>query len=158
MHFHLRRVLFLILLSFIFSTSIFSQESQSGNQRAVPFSRYGSVGWSGAWATASGYLEAMINTPGVTNPFFRVGVAAATGFAIGSHVAFEAGLMFGKGNSHVEITGGYHYGFSKWYDFARIGGSVGYRYQKPEGVFIFRTGIGYTEGLYAGIGLRINPN
>lgn len=154
MNFYSRTVLCLILLSFIFSTPNFSQESQSGKKGISPISLYGSVGISGVWVTASGYIEAMITTPGNINPFFRVGIAAATGFAVGTHMAIEGGILTGKGKSHFEITGGWHYGFSEWYDFLPIGGSVGYRYQKPEGGFIFRTGIGYTEGLYVGIGVR----
>jgi len=83
MNFCLRKVLYLEFLLFIFSTSIFSQESQSSNQGITPISLYGSVGISGVWATASGYIEAIITSPGHINPIFRVGIAAATGFAVG---------------------------------------------------------------------------
>ena len=32
-------------------------------------------------------------------------------------------------------------------------GSIGYRYQKPSGNFIFRCGLGYPESIYIGIGV-----
>jgi hypothetical protein len=38
------------------------------------------------------------------------------------------------------------------YTHIRPAGSVGYRYQKPGGRFLFRTGIGYPETLYLGLG------
>ncbi len=33
-------------------------------------------------------------------------------------------------------------------------GSIGYRFQKAEGGFIFRTGIGFPDGLYVSAGFR----
>ncbi len=32
-------------------------------------------------------------------------------------------------------------------------GSLGYRFQKPEGGILFRTGLGYPEGVFIGIGV-----
>lgn len=32
-------------------------------------------------------------------------------------------------------------------------GSMGYRYQKPDGNFVFRTGLGYPEGVFIGLGV-----
>lgn len=119
---------------------------------------YGVVGISGAWVTASGYYERIINpkyNESNTHLFIRVGYVAAGGFAVGEHIAIEGGLLIGKGNSYFELGAGWHKAISKWYDFVPLGGSIGYRYMKPQGHLIFRTGLSYIEGLYAGIGLRL---
>ena len=150
-----RTIVSLKLLLLLFCSPSFSQENQVDNYGLTPISVYGSVGISGAWVTASGYIEAIIMTPSYVNPFLRVGLAASGGLAVGTHIALEGGILFGEGNSHFEILGGWHHGISEWYDFLPYGGSVGYRYQKPQGGFIFRAGIGYTEGISIGIGVRL---
>ena len=82
---------------------------------------------------------------------------------IGWDRGFSIGVsqIFGKKSSHFEYSLGAHYFFdtddndeisyfspSSWI-FPML--EAGYRYQKPDGGFIFRTGVGIT-GLYFGLG------
>jgi hypothetical protein len=156
MYFLIRFLSCCILFTLILIIPCYTQETHPPDSKLNPISVYGAVGLSGAWATASGYIEFIPGTKsirGPVKPLIRGGIAAATGFAIGTHIAIEGGVLIGRRNSYFEFTGGWHYGISEWYDFIPVGGSAGYRFQKPGGHFIFRTGIGYTEGIYAGIGL-----
>lgn len=77
---------------------------------------------------------------------------------------FRIGLTMIKGayDKHFELSLGYmnfHGKATRWYDSFHLiygnhalAGSIGYRYQKPDGKFIFRTGLGYPETLYVSVG------
>lgn len=73
----------------------------------------------------------------------------------GHFLAVNAGQLFGKGNNHFEYNIGYTFfnppytSYSEHYPSAYIG----YRYQKPEGGFIFRTGFGWPEQVSIGAGI-----
>lgn len=41
------------------------------------------------------------------------------------------------------------------YTYFRAVGGIGYRYQKPSGRFIFRTGVAYPETVYLGLGVAL---
>ncbi|MFP4094735.1 MAG: hypothetical protein ACLFUB_09630 [Cyclobacteriaceae bacterium] len=95
------------------------------------------------------------------------GVRANAG---GPYQHLSLGLMSGHDNSHFELNLGLgriynKTGFanhdqiwgpepankSRYVDFYPVG-ALGYRYQKPDGHFLFRCGLGYPETLYMGIG------
>jgi hypothetical protein len=68
-------------------------------------------------------------------------------------------LLMGKGNSHLETGMGvlftYHPDTEQWAPIVNdrhIAGNIGYRYQKPGGWFVFRTGLGWPEGMYLSFG------
>ncbi len=91
----------------------------------------------------------------------------------GPHQSLMLGTMTGKRNSHLELNMGLARMFDRNsynaakdvsdyyadpppaksnYVAIRAAGSLGYRYQKPTGRFIFRVGGGFPETLYLGIG------
>jgi hypothetical protein len=68
-------------------------------------------------------------------------------------------IMTGKRNSHLETGMGvlftYWSGSNDWHPIVNeryIAGNLGYRYQKPGGSFVFRTGLGWPEGYYLSLG------
>lgn len=64
-------------------------------------------------------------------------------------------LTSGKENNHVEFNGGLSYFdeiVSNNDDTALPNFAVGYRYQRPGGELVFRTGLGFPDGLYASFG------
>jgi hypothetical protein len=68
-------------------------------------------------------------------------------------------LLMGKSNSHLETGMGviftYHPDTDIWAPIVNdrhIAGNIGYRYQKPGGWFVFRTGLGWPEGMYLSFG------
>jgi len=54
---------------------------------------------------------------------------------------------------HLEVGAGLVKSLEKYYDIIPLPGSIGNRIQKPNGHFIFRTGVGWPEALYFGLGL-----
>lgn len=82
-----------------------------------------------------------------------------------SYQSLAAGLLTGKRNSHFELFGGaalYQYTPVKLPggilpEDSSIGifpvGNIGYRYQKPDGGFIFRAGVGFPDMGYVGLGV-----
>lgn len=130
---------------------IFSAGAQLNYERQLIQFKDNSL--SGLWANAGiGYWGVMANFGG---PF--------------QHLSM--GLMSGHENNHFEFT----FGISRLYDKAGVNydrisgkqpvpttkaddvvywplGSLGYRYQKPGGGFVFRCGIAYPPLPYIGIG------
>jgi hypothetical protein len=68
-------------------------------------------------------------------------------------------VLMGKGNSHIETGMGvlftYHPDTKIWAPIVNdrhIAGNIGYRYQKPGSWFVFRSGLGWPEGIYLSVG------
>ena len=70
-------------------------------------------------------------------------------------------LLTGKRNSHFELSGGayikfLHYQISNTESVSETSTkpslTIGYRYQKPKGGFMFRTGFSIPETIYVGLG------
>ncbi|MGB3779358.1 MAG: hypothetical protein WA960_13445 [Tunicatimonas sp.] len=89
----------------------------------------------------------------------------------GDYQQLTAGLLIGKSRGHLELNLGgarmyNQQGFENYWmindpqakpvksDYVRLSpvGSLGYRFQKREGGFLFRTGLGYPEGIFVGLG------
>lgn len=137
-------------------TSGFSQ-TESGNEPSVYLKR-NSVQVAGGFillgASASGYYERIIGLKNLAF-FARGGVGTFAFFgSYGNFMLLEGGIItHAKNTHHFEAALGPNYFFDK--DFQGIvmpSLSAGYRLQKPDGHFIFRTGIGYFQGLYVGVG------
>lgn len=65
----------------------------------------------------------------------------------------QAGFFTGNKNSHFEFALGGMY-MNTLPNRSRIlpSGQLGYRYQKPNGAFVFRSGAGFPELIYLGMG------
>jgi hypothetical protein len=74
--------------------------------------------------------------------------------SLGLSVLFESSsYKIGVSNSKV-IYGGSGIEPSRLeYTLPLPSGNIGYRFQKPDSNFIFRTGIGWPEALYIGVGV-----
>jgi hypothetical protein len=80
----------------------------------------------------------------------------------GSYITASLQGLLGKNKSHLEfggglvaVTDGQLFFSSENYNVTTQilpAASVGYRYQKPEGGFVFRTGIGILDGVYLSFG------
>lgn len=69
------------------------------------------------------------------------------------YVLAQGGILTGTKNSHFEAALGACYLFDKGLEGYAPALSVGYRLQKPGSHFMFRTGLGFPEDLYVGIGV-----
>jgi hypothetical protein len=162
----------LFLCIFIYCNTSWAQSNEVPKNRSVNIHVDFGAGYLGAaninlektfTASESGKLEllgragmAYIFLPGVLCDNEN-GVFATTGLT----------LLIGKGKHHFEISGGSH--FKIWEDSNDEGGifscdgdlntivplvEIGYRYQKPEGGFLFRAHIG-TSGVAIGLGTSL---
>jgi hypothetical protein len=92
--------------------------------------------------------------------WFRVGAGPWAGWGpTGMNYVSTLSALMGRGAAHFEIGSGVL--FSYWSDEKEfhpivndryIAGFLGFRYQKPGGSFVFRTGLGWPEGIYLSLG------
>lgn len=120
---------------------------------------YGSVGWEIFSVSASAYAERIVGQ-GIESwgaeTFVRLGLIGLAGASDGNVLAIDGGLLIpGLSRSKyglLEVAAGWHPTLNGEVDFPPVGGTVAYRYQKPQGHFIFRFGVGIPEIMFAGIG------
>jgi len=120
---------------------------------------YLSLGYVPMWAAVNINYERMVyhNQNWFFNSFYAKlggGYFETWGY---SGPNFNGGLtvLSGKKNSHLEIDGGIAVIIDDWNGDVDVypGGALGYRFQKPGGHFVFRTGIGYPESFYLSFGV-----
>ena len=155
-----------------------------GNSHASDLERkknviHGTVGFLGVWAVANINYERLIldrKDKFLNTLWLRVGGGGYAGWDVsGPHAVVGFTLITGKKNSHIET----HLGLGSTYDKTGYniglrnarGGSepepsrsdfidfapscaLGYRFQKPKGGVVFRTGFGFPETLYIGVGIN----
>jgi hypothetical protein len=121
---------------------------------------YGSVGWEIFSVSASVYGERIVGR-GIESwgaeTFVRLGIIGLAGANDGNVLAIDGGLLI-PGLSRIEygwleIAAGWHPTLNGDVGFPPVGGTVAFRFQKPQGNFIFRFGAGIPEVIFAGIGL-----
>ena len=149
-------LLFSLPLFMLMTNPIFAQ-GEPGTQLRK-HSIQGSVGTLGVYFSAIGTYEYIFwqNKKTHLATFARAGYGGyAVLLATGGGVAlFEGGILTGASKSHFEAAIGLSYFMPKdENEFTAPAASVGYRLQKPGGHFIFRTGLGYPEALYVGLGV-----
>jgi hypothetical protein len=140
---------------------------------------YGTLGFLGVWAVANLNYERKImvrEDKFINSLLIRVGGGTWASWDVsGPHAVAGLTLLTGKKNSHIEID----FGITTLYD--RLGykldvsdaesgygskpsrsdymatypaGGIGYRFQKPDGTFVFRTGITFPESFYISFGVH----
>lgn len=169
----------LILLAFVcYSTQVSGQDSLITQPKNVIYANAGTLG---IWFTASANYERQLFS--TDNKFYVIyylrasAGAFATWVADGPYGSLSIQGVFGAKKSHLEFglglaafydKSGYENEFSsanylyQGYESELSKGdytnitpavSLGYRYQKPTGGFVFRTGIGFPDGIYLSFGL-----
>lgn len=173
-------ILIIIAISFFSAGKVWSQNpytdpGQSSLNKNVVFGSIHIIGLGGGF---DGSYERMIKESQdkfITSLWARASYGTwAVGFGgEGTHVAVGLAALTGLWKSHLEFNAG----IASFYDSLDYGFSVsdavyfnepkpskseyrqllptvaaGYRFQKPGGHFIFRTGIGFPEGVYASLG------
>ena len=119
---------------------------------------YGNIGIGGLWFTPTGYYERMLRRnaqPSKISTFIKAGFGAA-GYWEGEsqYILGHYGILTGTKKHHLEVSAGFVKAIGEGFDdFFPLSGLVGYRLQKPEGHFVFRTGVGWPEAFYLGLGV-----
>ena len=88
----------------------------------------------------------------------RIGVGYLSDLQVeGRTINATAVQMFGKNNSHLELNLGAKYFFNKTEEnnFFLPEVYVGYRFDKPDGKYIFRFGVSYPSLLNIGLGIKL---
>ena len=125
---------------------------------------YGSIGYLLIYANLGGNYERLLVSKPETDVLFkyvlfRIGGGGYSGWACdGSFWVSTISGLTGSKNEHLELSLGIAYLTD---DYGSIlpnlwgimpAGGIGYRFQKPNGSFIFRTGIASPEALYVSFG------
>lgn len=140
----------LLILSLFFACSVSFVSAQSEMSKVTLYTQFGAV--PGVEATLN--LEVRFLNREKVTWYGRAGaglggILIATGGAGGSA---SVSMITGKTNNHFELNGGIFIGYDQYYNdpFYLPVLDLGYRYQKPDGGFLFKAKIGI---LGIGIGL-----
>ena len=148
----------LTIISVFISYTIAAQDVKPDSIESNMYSNaiYGNVGSGGLWFTATAYYERMFQRNAQTSKistFIKAGYGGAAYWEDESqYILGQFGILTGVRKHHLEVSAGL-VKFLDDYDPFPLAGSIGYRIQKPGGHFIFRTGVGWPESLYIGLGL-----
>lgn len=171
-------LLFILLTLVCYSAQASGQDSLKIQPKNVIYANAGTLG---LWFTASAnYERQLFSTDNKfhVNYYMRACAGAfATWGQEGSYGSLSLQGVFGAKKSHLELGFGvaalfdkigYEIGISNanypyqgyepepskkdYTDWTPVV-SAGYRYQKPTGGFVFRTGIGFPDGVYLSFGL-----
>ena len=147
---------FLVVLICL-SHALFAQENESNTSdpKMLNNAIYGNIGVGGLWFTATAYYERMLpRDPQKTklSTFIKVGLGTV-GYWEGesTYIQGQFGILTGVKKHHLEASAGYVKSLND-FDLFPVAATLGYRIQKPNGHFIFRTGVGWPEAVYVGLG------
>jgi len=153
----------LVIILLLISNNLAAQEVKPDANESKMFNNaiYGSIGISmellgESWFTGTAYYERMFQKNAQTSnisTFVKAGYGSAAGWEYTSpYILGQFGILTGVKKHHLEVSGGFVKSLDD-YDIFPLSGSIGYRIQKPDGHFIFRTGVGWPEALYFGLGV-----
>jgi len=139
--------LFLLVLFFFTSLSqTFGQAELETNRNAIHLI----PGTGIFWYTVTLSYERKIKE----RSFIRAGAGLLRGHDedSGEYLFAQYGYILGKNNHHFEISAGPAFIRTTWNDIP-FSASGGYRFQKPNGWFIFRAGAAYPELYFLSAGV-----
>lgn len=149
----------LAIILLLISNTIAAQNAKSDLKESKMFNNaiYGSVGIGGLYFTATAYYERMFQRnvqKSKIATFVKLGYGGAAYWGGESpYVLGQFGILTGVRKHHMEVSAGLVHSPDDSYVSSPLSGSIGYRFQKPDGHFIFRTGVGWPEALYVGLGV-----
>lgn len=157
--------LLIALYLLLYSTEGLSQKKYPASEELRKNSTYLTVGIypEGIYSNITANYERLIRE--FPESFFhaiqaRVGAGPWVAWlAEGINFFSVASLCMGRSGSHIETGIGllftYHTNSSEWHPIVNdrhIAGNIGYRFQRPEGRFLLRAGLGWPEGFYVSLG------
>ena len=154
---------YLIILSVLLSKTLSAQDLKTDSIALKMHSNaiYGSIGVNlevlgVAWFTTTLYYERMFQKNAQksnVSTFLRAGYGGMAGWdETSSYILAQLGLLTGLKKHHLEASIGAVVSLNSYYDIFPVSGNIGYRMQKAQGHFIFRTGLAWPETFYIGIG------
>lgn len=150
---------FLLCILLVGYSSAYSQQDsqQKSDNRYKMNLIHGSLGTMVLGYTANIFYDRLLSGIGEQNTtctFVRIGYQNNVILTDpnGNALILEGGLLTGKNFGHFEGALGITY-IQTQNNVIRPAFSVGFRGQKPTGGFMFRTGLGFPELLFLGVGL-----
>ena len=135
-----------------------SSDSFNDSETLMKNAIYASAGFVPIWGAINiNYERMLINSPEkfLKSWWFRIGGGKWATWGIeGPHFVSTITALTGSKNNHLELSAGITI-LNDNYDnenSAYPAGNIGYRFQKPGGHFIFRTGMSFPETLYLSLG------
>lgn len=157
---------FLIIILLGYFNYSFAQEEKPQEVVVNKNAIYGSVGtFLFLHYTATAYYERIIKLDANFSTFAKVGMGRFLHLGgDGGYSIFQIGLLSGLKNHHLELGAGVGFNWPKFghgdviLEFPstrKIGwtANIGWRFQKPQGNFIFRMGASFPEAIYIGVGV-----
>ena len=172
----MRKFAVLLVAIPLFSHTIFGQSEQEAPERIGKNVVQASAGFGGVIAAYSVNYERLLlrfEDNSLVGLWGKAGLGewAMFGDNGGGYQRLMVGLLTGKSKGHFELNfgGARMYNQRGFENYWKINdpqaepvksnyvqwdpaGSLGYRFQKPEGGILFRTGLGYPEGIFIGLG------
>ena len=128
---------FIAAASVNYERQLFSKDNKDYYYMRVCAGKFATWGGDGPFGTLS--LQGVF---GSKKSHFEFGIGVG---ALYNDYEYEEGVSSANYQNIPEPT--------KWdYTTLTPAGSVGYRYQRPNGGFVFRTGVGYPDGVYLSFG------
>lgn len=160
---NLTKIAFTFCLVFLVCTSMNSQTTSSDNNLKLLKKNifHVSLAPDVAYNAAHVFYDRIIYEKNNIAAFARVGYGGWLALLVnsGTTVVGQGGILIGSQNGRFEAAVGA--GFMKQtqnsseHDKTVPAINIGYRSQKRDKHFVFRTGIGYPEGIYAGFGYAL---
>lgn len=153
-----------VVILFMISNILAAQNKKSDSVENKMFNNaiYGNIGISmeligESWFTGTTYYERMFqgnSKESNISTFVKAGFGGAAGWEYSTpYILGQFGILTGVKKHHFEASGGLVKSLNEDYNIFPLSGSIGYRIQKPKGHFVFRTGVGWPEALYFGLGV-----
>jgi len=150
------------IILLLISNTIASQDVKPDSAQLKMFNNaiYGSVGsLIGYYNNVNIYYERMFQRKPYRSRIITLVKAGYGGWSSpwggkGSYILGQCGILTGVKKHHFELSAGLIKFFSDSEKIETLlSGSLGYRSQKPDGHFIFRTGVSWPETIYLGFGV-----
>lgn len=150
------------IILLLISNTLAAQDVKPDSAKLKMFNNaiYGSVGsLIGYYNNANIYYERMFQRNSYKSKIATFVKAGYGGWLSpwggeGSYLLGQYGILTGVKKHHLEVSAGLIKFFSGSEKIETLlSGSIGYRTQKPDGHFIFRTGVSWPETLYLGFGV-----
>ena len=151
-------LLYVFLLLTFQSAAGQSSDSFSDSETLRKNSIYASAGFIPLWGAINiNYERMLINSSEkfLKSWWLRIGGGKwATWEIEGLHFVSTIAALTGSKNNHLELSAGITILNDNYENENSVypAGNIGYRYQKPEGRFVFRTGFSFPETLYVSLG------
>ena len=160
------KILFL-LLNVLFISAAYSQnnEADTNSPSLKKNVIYGTLGVGGISVINGNYERKLFESTKkqfISSAWWKLGYGVWAEFFgdTGSNITTGLTALTGSKKGHLELNLGFtsYIGaeafrpFPTAYGKNSVVGSIGFRFQKPNGIFVFRTGVGYPDSFYLSFG------